>query len=113
MVKEINALPAWLSVIAYGILGVGWFSVWAFVGLYGWLRPWYQSELGRHVIAFSASVGLFFTLYLILAIWPEFPGRSIIRLVLLVLLVSVCVWRLVIFLKTLVKDARQDRRNLR
>lgn len=102
MSRDIEALPIWAKMLAYTVLGIGWLATVVFVGWYGWTRPWYLSDVGRHLMAMSGCVGAFFTLYLLLAIWPELPGRSIVRLVLLVLLVATVVHRLVLL-------ARQDR----
>lgn len=108
MNRDINALSPWAAVFAYGVLGIGWLSVVIFLVWYGFTRPWTQSEMGRHIFAFTAVVGAFFTLYLVIAIWPDMPEklRMIIRLTLLLAIVTTCVWRLIIFAK---QDAR-DRR---
>jgi hypothetical protein len=104
MSRDIDALPLWAKLLAYGVLGVGWVaSVW-FIARYGATRPWFRSEIGRHLMAMSVAVGAFFTLYLVLAVWPTFPGRTVIRFVLLILLVAAVVWRSIIF-------ERQDRRD--
>lgn len=109
MSRDVEALPLWARLIAYGVLGVGWVaSVW-FVARYGATRPWFRSEMGRHLMAMSVSVGSFFTLYLALAIWPEFPGRTVIRFVLLIGLVATVVWRTIIF----EKQDRRDRAELK
>lgn len=104
MSRDVEALPLWAKLIAYGVLGIGWVASVVFILWYGRTRPWFQSEMGRHLMAMSVSVGAFFTLYLVLAIWPEFPGRTVIRFVLLIALVATVVWRLAIF-------AKQDRRD--
>jgi len=104
--RDVEALPLWAKLIAYGVLGVGWVASVVFIAWYGSTRPWFHSEMGRHLMSMSVSVGAFFTLYLALAIWPEFPGRTVIRFVLLIALVATVVWRLVIF-------AKQDHRDRR
>ena len=104
MSRDVEALPLWAKLIAYGVLGIGWLASTVFIVWYGRTRPWFDSEIGRHLMAMSASVDAFFTLYLALAIWPDFPGRTVIRIVLLVALVATVVWRLIIF-------ATQDRRD--
>jgi hypothetical protein len=49
----------------------------------------------------SANVGAFFVLYLVLAVWPEFPGRGAIRFVLLIAIVTNCGWRWYLYRKDL------------
>lgn len=104
MSRDVEALPLWAKLIAYAVLGTGWLASAWFIARYGTTRPWFGSEVGRHLMAMSISVGAFFTLYLALAIWPEFPGRTVIRFALLILLVTTVVWRAIIFEK-------QDRRD--
>lgn len=99
MNAQLSALPMPWSLVAYSILGLGWLAGGWFLARYTLTRPWYLSEMGRHLVAFSTAVFLFFTLYLMLAIWPNFPGRGGIRFGLLILLVSAVVWRTIIFEK--------------
>lgn len=100
MNAQLSALPMPWSLIAYVILGIGWLAGGWFLARYTLTRPWYLTEIGRHLVAFSTAVFLFFTLYLMLAIWPNFPGRGAIRFGLLIFLVAVVVWRAVIFERT-------------
>lgn len=97
MNRDIQMLPLWARVLAFGLLTIGTSASWIFVGWYGCTRAWSSSAMGRHIIAFSSVVAAFFTLYLVLMIWPNLPGRSTIRFTLLICLVGVVVWRLVIF----------------
>jgi len=42
-------------------------------------------------------VSLWFTYFLIVVIWPDFPGKTAIRTALFVVLVVAVVWRFVMF----------------
>lgn len=109
MNAQLSAYPWPWNFVAYSILGIGWLATVIFVVWYVRTEPWYNSEVGKHLVSFSCSVGAFFTLYLILAIFPDMPGKGIVRLVLLVALVANCVWRLVIFAKHRTKHKPSDR----
>jgi hypothetical protein len=109
MSRDVEALPLWARLVAYAVLGVGWLASVVFIARYGATRPWFSSEMGRHLMAMSVSVGSFFTLYLVLAVWPTFPLRSALRFVLLIALVATVVWRLIIF----EKQDRRDRAELK
>jgi predicted permease len=93
MIRDIQALPVWASVLAYTVLALGLVFVTGFILRYVVKLPWSDSEEGRHLVAMSANIGAFFVVYLLLAIWPELPGRSAIRIGLLFLLVGNCGWR--------------------
>jgi hypothetical protein len=58
---------------------------------------WTADPIGRHLVAMSANVGAFFLLYLALAIWPQFPGRNVIRFLLLIAIVTNCGVRWLLF----------------
>jgi hypothetical protein len=97
MNSQLSAYPWPWNVIAYSILGIGWIVTVVFIAWYMKTEPWSQTETGRHLVSFSASVGAFFTLYLLLALFPDLPGKGLIRIVLLIVLVGNCVWRLILF----------------
>lgn len=97
MNRDISSMPPWLSAIAYGILAVGFIAAWGFVIRYTSLAPWYTTAIGQHFVSMTSSVGAFFGLYLILALYPDFPGRGAIRFVLLIAIVANCVWRWALF----------------
>jgi hypothetical protein len=90
---QLSAYPWPWNLVAYSVLGVGWLAVVWFLARYTLTRPWYSTEAGRHLVTMSACVGGFFTLYLVLAVAPSLPGKGVIRMGLLVLLVTACVWR--------------------
>lgn len=93
MSQSIRALPPAWAAIAYALLGIGLFFVAGFLIRYMTRLPWAESPEGRHLVAVSANVGAFFALYLALTIWPEFPGRTAVRMALFVAIVINCGWR--------------------
>lgn len=93
MIRAINSLPWGWSLFAYLVLGLGAFSVAAFIVRYVTNLPWRVTEEGRHLVAMSGNILAFFVLYLVQAFVPDWPGRQITLIVLLVLLVANCVWR--------------------
>lgn len=97
MNAQLSAYPWPWNLVAYSILGIGWLSVVVFLVWYTRVEPWFSTDVGRHLVSFSASVGAFFTLYLLLALFPDLPGKGAIRFVLLIAIVANCVWRLVLF----------------
>lgn len=109
MNQQLDAYPPAWRAIAYAVLGLGWLSVVVFLVLYCGTRPWFRSEMGRHLVAFTACVGGFFTLYLALGIWPDLPFAGALRITLLFAIVAVCVWRLVLYLRTVLAGWRGRR----
>lgn len=105
MNAQLSAYPWPWGLVAYAVLGVGWLAVVYFLAAYMITSPWTSTEVGRHLVAMTACVGAFFTLYLLLAIFPDLPGKGLIRLVLLVLLVAACVWRAVMLTRYLRREA--------
>lgn len=102
----ISTLPLWLSLIAYGILALGVVFAAGFITDY-LVHTRHIGEIGRHMVAMTANVGAFFVLYLVLGIWPNFPGRNIIRFVLLIAIVANCGWRWHLYRKS-VREAREN-----
>jgi hypothetical protein len=92
-----TALPTWLQVVYYFLLGVGALAGWGFVIRYMMTFKWYTTELGRHLITFSTCVSAWFLYFLIILIWPDLPGKTAIRTILFVALDFAIVWRLVMF----------------
>lgn len=96
MVRDIQALPLWASLLGYALLALGLIFVLGFLLRYrGTVRWRGLTEEGRHLIAMSANIGAFFVVYLVIAIWPDLPRGlvSTIRLSLLLGLVINCGWR--------------------
>ncbi len=97
MNAQLSAYPWPVSAAAYAVLGIGWLAVVWFLLRYMATAPWYRSDIGRHLVTFTACVGGFFTLYLALGIWPDMPAAGPLRIILLVGIVAVSVWRAVLF----------------
>jgi NADH:ubiquinone oxidoreductase subunit 4 (subunit M) len=95
----INSLPPWASAIAYGLLVLGVFFTVGFVIDYR-VHTAHVDEIGRHMAAMTLNLAAFFLLYLVLAVWPEFPGRDAIRFVLFVAIIANCGWRWYLYRKT-------------
>lgn len=88
----INSLPAWMSAIAYAILALGVFFGVGFIVDYV-THTMHIDEIGRHMVAMTANVVAFFVLYLLLAVWPDLPGRGGVRFALLIAIVINMGWR--------------------
>ncbi|MGW3992344.1 putative phage holin [Amycolatopsis sp. NPDC004772] len=92
-----TTLPAWLRGVYIGLLSFGALGSWLFVVRYMISFKWWSTELGRHMITFSANVGAWFTYFLAVIIWPDLPGKTAIRTVLFIVLVFAVWWRVVMF----------------
>lgn len=97
MSRTIQSYPLGWQIYALVMLGVGIVGCWAFVYRYVRTYRWWRNEFGRHLVAFSASLGLLLTYVGVLWVYPDLPGRNVIRLVLFSSLIAVIVWRLVLF----------------
>lgn len=97
--STIAALPLGLKLYTLALLVISCAGCWLFVVLYHRAYKWWTNEFGRHLVAFSASLGLFLTYYVVLAMWPGMPEglRLWARTGLFTLLTAVIVWRLVLF----------------
>lgn len=107
--SQLAALPPWLRLYTLALLVVCTVGCWAFVVLYHRAYRWWTNDFGRHLVAFSACLGLFLTYYLVLAFWPEMPARVGIRTGLFTLLTVVVVWRLVLFGRVHLAQQREGR----
>jgi hypothetical protein len=105
--SQLSAYPWPWNLVGYSILGVGWLAVTVFLVLYTTTDPWFRTDTGRHLVSFTASVWGFFTLYFVLAAFPDWSWKGPIRLALLVTLVANCVWRLVMYLRTKYKRRKK------
>lgn len=97
MTSQIAALPLGWRIYLFVLLGISTLGCWAFVVLYHRAYRWWRNEFGRHLVSFSACLGLFLTYFVVLAFWPEMPWRMGLRIGLFTLLTLVIVWRLVLF----------------
>lgn len=110
-VNTIAALPTGLRIYTLALLVISWAGCWAFVVLYTRAYKWWHNEFGRHLVAFSACLGLFLTYFLVLAFWPGMPywPRIWLRTGLFTLFAAVIVWRLVLFGRVHLAQQREDR----
>lgn len=106
MIRVIHSLPLGWQIFAYAVLAWGLISVALFLGRYMTSLPWASTPEGRHLVAMSGNIGAFFLVYLVQAVWPELPGRSLILIVLLVGLVVSCTWRWILLERHLAERRR-------
>lgn len=98
-VNQIAALPLPLRVYTLALLVICTVGCWVFVGRYWQKHRWWTNDVGRHLIAFSGCLGLFFVYFGVLAFWPSMPTglRIGLRTGLFTLLTAIIVWRVVLF----------------
>ena len=101
-----NAVERVIVIIELFVALIG---CWWFVVLYTVTWPWWKNDVGRHLVAFSASLGLVLTYYALRIFWPRLPGVGITTVVLFGTLTGVIVWRLVLFLR-IRRELRRQRR---
>src|SRR2546423_726766 len=103
-----STLPVWLRVALFTFGATGsWFFIYRYMRTY----RWWSTALGRHMIAFSAIVGAWFTYIPIVLIWPQIPGRNAIGTVLIVVLVLTVWWRVWMF-ERLRRAVRKENRTV-
>jgi hypothetical protein len=61
----------------------------AFVVAYSVLAPWRRSEVGRHVMAFTASIGALGAYTVAVTVWPSGPVAIALRVTRVVLLLAI------------------------
>lgn len=105
MNQQLSVMPQPWSFIGYTLLAMLWLSCGWFLVRYTTKLPWASTEAGRHLVAMSANLFGFATLYGVRAVWPDFPGRGAVLFVLLIGLVVNTTWRLVMLERYL----RQER----
>lgn len=108
MSRAISTYPLGWQIYALVLLTVGIIGCWAFVYRYARTYRWWTNEFGRHLIAFSACLGLFLTFYAVITAYPRLPGAAAIRLTLFTVLVAVIVWRLWLFERIRRAEEKQD-----
>lgn len=108
--NQIAALPPGLKVYTLALLAISCAGCWLFVVLYHRAYRWWTNEFGRHLVSFSASLGLFLSYYVVLAAWPGMPDglRLWLRTGLFTLLTAVIVWRLVLFGRVHLAQQREN-----
>lgn len=91
--------PFWADVYLIVTL-IAWAGSVLFPLLYGFLRPWYKTEMGTHLFLYSLVVGLALTLTVLRPVFGDFPGRGALSLAILFSLAGVIWWRVILFFKT-------------
>lgn len=110
MIRTIYSLPPWLKAIAVIALIVGLLATVYFIVRYVSSLPWFRSEEGRHLMSWTANVGGFFLIYTVqVFIRSDWSWRPYLIVAMLLVLVSNCVWR-VIMLERYLRRRRQRRR---
>lgn len=81
-----------------GLSVVGALACWYFVAVYWWKTggDWMRTWAGRHVMQFTANLGVLLTLIVAARLWPRYAGRDVIVLVVFAALVAQIVWRCVL-----------------
>ena len=82
-----------------GVAALGAAGCWYFVAAY-WVTTrgdWHRTAMGRHVMQFTANLGLLMTLIVAARIWPTYPGRQAVTLAAFAVLV-VQIWHRVVLM---------------
>lgn len=95
-----NGLPLWQWIVNVGMLLVGGAAGSWFIARYAMTYRWWKNEWGRHIITFSGCVTLFYLYFILVVIWPNLPGKALIRSVLFLCLTLAIVWRAAMFERT-------------
>ena len=84
------------------LAAVGAIGCWYFVVAFWWTTrgDWRHNAGGRHVMLFTADLGLLMTLIVMARIWPHYPGRAEVTLVAFALLVAQILYRCVLLHRT-------------
>lgn len=77
---------------------VGFLACLYFVAAYQWFTQgdWRRNAGGRHLMEFTANLGLLFGLIVLARFWPGYPGRDLLTLAVFATLVGQVVWRIVL-----------------
>ena len=79
------------------LLGAGAAGCITFVTLYTWRSPWWRSEMGRHVVAFTAALGFLEGVYFARFAVGDWPWRHELLALGLALVVLATWWRVLLF----------------
>lgn len=83
-----------------GLLGIGTLCSFGLVFLYiRTQRGWWKHPIGKILVSLAAIDGLFYGWYLLITLWPQIPGRALVRTVLFTIMTAAIVYRFVAFLK--------------
>lgn len=92
--------------INYGLIYLAWLGAILFPLVYGFTRPWWKTDMGRNLFAFSVVFALSLTLVAIRPVFGDFSWRPVLNTGLLVLIVVVEWWRNILFFRIGRKDRR-------
>jgi hypothetical protein len=81
VLAAIGGVGCWYFVVSYWALTRGDFRL---------------TPEGRHIMQFTANLGVLFSLIVAARIWPDYPGRDAVTLVAFALLVGQIWWRIVL-----------------
>jgi hypothetical protein len=81
VLSVLGAAGCWYFVVAYHVTTGG---------------DWRHNPFGQHLMAYTANMGLLLTLIVTARIWPNYPGRQVVTLVLFACLVLQVWWRCVL-----------------
>jgi hypothetical protein len=62
-------------------------------------RGWWKHPIGKILVSLALVDGVFYAWYILVTLWPQIPGRSLVRLVLFTLMTIAIVYRFIAFLK--------------
>ena len=87
--KDITTITTWLA-------GAGAVGCWYFVVAYWWTTrgDWHRTPGGRHIMQFTANLGVLMSMIVAARLWPHYPGRAIITPVAFGGLIVQVYWRI-------------------
>lgn len=103
------ALWLWWGIVGFGFLGSVLFPVLYHIGSKG---TWRHTEMGRHLMAFSAAVSLALLALLLRIAFGDYPGRQLVSFGAMISLVFVVWWRSLLYMKIRRKPKERGRHEL-
>lgn len=92
-----------------GASGLVFVAAAGFVVAYAVLAPWRRSEVGRHVMGFSAAVGALGLYTVLVTVWPDGTVATVLRVARVLLLIALA-GLLVQRTRLLIRAQRGERR---
>lgn len=94
-----------------GLAGLAGLAAWRFALMFHWRTggDWRANAGGRHVMVLTADLAALLTLFTVSRVWPDWPGRQAVTLVLMAVLVYQLVRRNVLMDQ---EQARYDGRSI-
>jgi hypothetical protein len=89
--------PSWLSVLTGILLGVTALASGGFVYRYWRRYKWWKTDIGRDLITFSSCLALFCAYGAVAVVWPDIPGRALVRAAVIVVIATLSALRFVMF----------------